>query len=148
MAPTHPSETGKRAAAGFTLTELLVVLAIVGLIFAAAPALIQAAMPGARSLAAARALANDLRTARGRAIAFGAATDIRFDTAHQTYRLEPGTRAFALPQGVRFALKTQADIIVFYPDGSSNGGAVTVGDGSNNHRLSVDWFTGRVEIDE
>jgi hypothetical protein len=25
---------------------------------------------------------------------------------------------------------------------------VTVGYGSNNHRLSVDWLTGRVEIDE
>ena len=64
MAPTRPFATGKAATgksatgeAGFTLTELLVVLAIIGLLIVAAPTLLNTALPGTQSLAAARALA-------------------------------------------------------------------------------------------
>src|ERR1700712_6082136 len=79
MAPIRPCAAGSAREAGFTLTELLVVLAIIGLLLAAVPVLVQSAMPGARSLAAARGLAQDLRIARGQAIASGSATVVRFD---------------------------------------------------------------------
>ena len=147
MAPTRPCATG--SAAGFTLVELLVVLAIIGLLIAAAPILMQSAMPGARSLAAARALAQELRQTRGQAIASGNATAIRFDTAQQIYLLEPGGRAHALPRTVRFSLPAQAATqIGFYPDGSSTGGTILVGDGALRHRVSVNWLTGRIAVDE
>ncbi|HEX4303131.1 MAG TPA: GspH/FimT family pseudopilin [Rhizomicrobium sp.] len=149
MAPTRPCAAGDAREAGFTLTELLVVLAIMGLIVAAVPALLKSALPGARSRAAAQALALDLRTLRGQAIASGSATAIRFDAAHQTYLLEPGDRKHALPNAVPFALpQATATQIGFYPDGSSNGGTVFVGDGGLRHRVSIDWLSGRVAVDD
>ncbi|MEI9886381.1 MAG: GspH/FimT family pseudopilin [Rhizomicrobium sp.] len=147
MAPIPPSRTGE---AGFTLTELLVVLAIIGLLVAAVPALLQSALPGARSLAAARALAGDLRAARGQAIAGGGATAIRFDAARQIYLSEPGDRRHVLPHAIRFSLQgaKPAVRIGFYPDGSSTGGVVLVGDAAQRHRVAIDWLSGRVSVDE
>jgi general secretion pathway protein H len=141
MAPTRPSRTGE---AGFTLTELLVVLAIIGLLVAAIPVLLQAALPGARSLAAARALANDLRVTRAEAIAGGAATAVRFDTSKQLYRLEPGDRARVLPNHVPFALSGTRSVVAFYPDGSADDARLLVG----GHRVTVEALTGRIAVDE
>ncbi len=56
---------------GFTLVELLVVLAIAGLLLAVTPPLISAAMPGVELKAAARRTAGALRLAREVAIASG-----------------------------------------------------------------------------
>ncbi|HWD28769.1 MAG TPA: GspH/FimT family pseudopilin [Rhizomicrobium sp.] len=145
MAPIHPSRTGE---AGFTLTELLVVLAIIGLLMVAVPVLVQSAMPGTRSLAAARALADDLRIARGEAIERGAATAIRFDTVKQVYRLEPGDRARVLPEHVPFALARGRTAVGFYPDGSADGAELFVGEGARRHHITVEALTGRVAIDE
>jgi general secretion pathway protein H len=145
MASIRPSRTGD---SGFTLTELLVVLAIIGLLAVAVPVLLQSAMPGARSLAATRALADDLRIARGEAIARGAATAIRFDAANQVYRLEPGGRARVLPNHVPFALARGRTAIGFYPDGSADGAELVIGDGGRKHHITVEALTGRIAIDE
>lgn len=152
MAPIRQLRIGRASTgeAGFTLIELLIVLAIIGLIVAAIPILLQAALPGTRSLAAARSLADDLRAARGAAVASGAATAVRFLPSKQVYLLEPGNRARRLPQNVPFgfAKPVNAAEIVFAPDGTSNGGTVLVGDRATRHRVRVDWLTGRVAVDE
>ncbi len=149
MAPTRPCAIGDAREAGFTLTELLVVLAIIGLIVAAIPVLLQTALPGARARAATQALAQDLRTLRGQAIAGGGATSIRFDAARQVYLLEPGDHKHKLPNAVPFSLpRAGASQIGFYADGSSTGGTVYVGDGALRHRISIDWLSGRVAVDD
>ena len=148
MARTHPYATGRRGEAGFTLTELLVVLAVVALIAAAAPVLVQSALPGARALSAARTLANDLRATRGRAIASGTPAVMQFDAALRTYQAEPSGAARELPTGIGFSTPLKLRRVTFYPDGSSSGGTVILTDGTNVHRLAVDRFTGRVAVDE
>jgi general secretion pathway protein H len=148
MAPIRPCATGRRGEAGFTLTELLVVLAIIGLLVAAIPVLLRSAIPGTQALAAARSLANDLRLARGLAIARGATISVTFDPARQVYAVAPGGDVHVLPNHIRFALAQRGTAIGFYPDGSSNGGAVFVGDGGTRHRVAADWLTGRISIDE
>jgi prepilin-type N-terminal cleavage/methylation domain-containing protein len=148
MAPTRPCATGS-AEAGFTLTELLVVLAIIGLLIVAAPALIKTALPGTQSLAAARALANDLRVARGLAVSRGETIRVAFDVDHQTYRAGSGA-PHGLPNNVRFGFASSEapHEIVFRPDGGANNVTVLVGDKPSQHRVHADWLTGRVAVDE
>jgi general secretion pathway protein H len=151
MAPIRPSETGNEA--GFTLTELLVVLAIIGLLIVATPILMQSALPGARSAAAARLLASDLRSVRAAAIARGLQTQLVFDASGRDYVSEPWHRVRTLPPGVLLGFgRTNSDgvsrSITFYPDGSSSGGRVLVGTGRSRHQVSTDWLTGRVAVDE
>ena len=150
MVRIRPSETGDAGIAGFTLTELLVVLATAGLLVTAAPILLQSVTPGVRSAAAARALAEDLRATRAAAIASGIPAEVVFQQERQRYVTGPGGRIHALPNGIDFTLQTGRDrsAIEFFPDGSSSGGAILVGDKAWRHRVSADWLTGRVTIDE
>ena len=148
MAPIRLFEAGDESEAGFTLTELLVVLAIIGLLITATPVLIQSVLPGMRSLAATRTLAGDLRTARGLAVSRGIATRLSFDPTRQTYVLEPGHTLDRLPDAVPFSVPPGQSVIEFHPDGSSNGGTVFVGEDAHRHRVATDWLNGRIVIDE
>jgi prepilin-type N-terminal cleavage/methylation domain-containing protein len=149
MAPIRRSRTGESREAGFTLTELLVVLAIIGLLIVAAPALLKTAMPGTQSLAATRALADELRMARGLAISRGTTLAVHFDDLHQSYRDADGAQ-HALPNHVGFAFPAAAAPrdAIFRSDGSSNGFAIFVGAPPARHRVTADWLTGRIAIDE
>jgi general secretion pathway protein H len=151
MAGIRPSRTGNSA--GFTLTELLVVLAIIGLLIVATPTLIQAGLPGARAAAEARALASNLRAMRAEAIAQGYATRVVFEPFGRAFTDEPGHSTHTLRGGVHVGFDERGAAnpgreIVFYPDGSSSGGAVFVGNQRFRHRVATDWLTGRVSVDE
>ena len=140
MAPIRRSATGE---AGYTLVELLVVVAIIGLLLAMTPALLRTAIPGQQTLSAARTLAMDLRAARNAALTQGIETRVSFDTERQSYLLQPGANARRLPYGVPFAAAKDGVEIDFFPDGSARGGIITVG---RRYRVSADWLTGRVSI--
>ena len=36
--------------------------------------------------------------------------------------------------------------IVFFPDGASTGGKVTLAAGGKSYQITIDWFTGRVRM--
>jgi general secretion pathway protein H len=147
--PIRPSKTGSPyREAGYTLVELLVVFAIMGLVIAAVPALINRAMPGLQSTSAARALAADLRTARSAAISHNRQLRFVFAPEQQTYSLAQQPR-HRLPYGVPFALPPRGgNEIDFFADGSSSGGVILVGGKGHQHRVVTDWLTGRVSVDE
>ena len=128
---------------GYTLMELLVVLAIMGFLSAAALPMLSAARPGFESQAAARAMAEDFGAARQEAVATGAETRIVF-TAHR-YATLPRGPARALPKAVAFRAPSEID---FFPDGSSSGGIVTVTSAQARHRIVAHWPSGRITIDE
>ncbi len=124
-----------RATEGYTLVELLVVLAIMGLIAAFAAPMLSASRPGLDSLAAARTIAARLASARQDAIA----GDVEKQVAIR------GGLAGAVPISFRGTLP---GVIAFYPDGSSSGGTVFVGNGHARHRVNVLWPTGRISVDD
>ncbi len=140
---------------GFTLVELLVVLALAAMLMAVTPPLISAALPGVELKAAARRTAASLRLAREQAIRSGQATVWQLNIASGDYHLEPGDgRSRRLPSGLELSLVTtereQIDDerggIRFFADGTSSGGRVVLARGERGFQVGVHWLTGRVLI--
>ena len=143
-----------RRRAGFTLLELLVVLAIASLLVALVPPLVSAAVPGTRIKVAARELAITLRDARNQAISHSTAVDMAFTFDPPLYRIQ-GEPDHTLPGGVRMTLledNTGATAIdesyklSFYPDGSSSGAKIRLGNDDVQYQVSVGWLMGRVVL--
>ncbi|KQT50847.1 hypothetical protein ASG43_06185 [Aureimonas sp. Leaf454] len=136
--------------AGFTLAEMLVVIAVVALA-AGAGALAMAGRGPARMVAsAADRVAAELRYVRLDAIRSGQPRSLIFDPAAKALVSE--TRPpFAIPDGLRLDLVTAREAgadgkaaILFLPDGRSSGGRVELAAGTAKGALVVDWLTGLV----
>jgi general secretion pathway protein H len=141
--------------AGFTLLELLVVLAVAALVAALiVPKL--ASRPGRLELASgARDVAVALRVARSRAVAQNQEASFVADTDERSFGSSGTESLRQLPRGVRLKLLTTSDqtagargSIRFYPDGSSSGGGVVVTDGALRYEVLVNWLDGGVSIHE
>ena len=141
----------QRTDAGFTLLELLVVLAIMALTVALAAASIRLSRGGPRLQPLAVILAADIRSARTEAITSNRPVGVNFDVKSHAYRIGAG-RAVALPRTIAFKLATSEEFrrptdvghLVFFPDGSSTGGQLTLSDPNLSITLMIDWLTGSV----
>ena len=144
------------AARGFTLIELLVVLTVIALIVTLATPMIQRAVPGVEIKTAAEGLRGELRLARSAAISTNRETWLLIDVETGVYRRSGAARARTVPPAIRLTLLTarreQIDAtrgrIRFFPDGTSTGGAVRLSREARAYEVAVDWFDGRVSIDE
>jgi len=139
---------------GFTLLELLVVMAIAAMLAALVRPMYAAAVPGARVKSDALNLAVSLRDARNRAIHGGRRIVVVFEPNAATYRIA-GDEALELSRGTRLpsaahdgdATREEDRFeLTFYADGSSSGASVALQNSSNGYRIDVDWLTGRVRI--
>lgn len=143
-------------ARGFTLIELLVVLTVIALIATLATPMIQRAVPGVEIKTAAEGLRTELRLARSAAIRDNRETWLLIDVETGAYRRSSTARVRTVPPAIRLTLLTarreQIDEtrgrIRFFPDGTSTGGAVRLRREARAYEVAVDWFDGRVSIDE
>jgi general secretion pathway protein H len=150
------SQTGNlKSAGGYTLVELLAVLAVISLLIAATPAIISAARSKAEADFAAYQLAHELRSARSSAIVNDADRVVVVDLKAKNYVVTPGGRPHPLPTTVILTFEGPQDTQIgdramfrFFPDGSSSGGRIRIASGAKLHVVVDHGLTGRISIDE
>jgi general secretion pathway protein H len=141
---------------GFSLLEVMVVLIIIAMAYTLLPKIAFSGVTGAELRSNVRAVATGLRLARDTAINRRRESALKLDLESREFTVGDQTRVHKLNDKLDVKLYTsQADLISekvgfirFYPDGSSNGGRVTVGAGGRNFEVDVDWLTGHVTINE
>ncbi len=138
---------------GFTLFELMVVLAIAGLLLAVTPIAYQRYRESSEYRDTVRTMTADLSAARQIAMASGRDVAFSVDLNQRRYGVE-GRPPRTLPQGLEVRV-TAADIefadrvarIRFYPGGNATGGSVEIVRASGTGvRLQADWLDGRVTL--
>jgi general secretion pathway protein H len=138
---------------GFTLIELLVCLAVLALVAAVVPPLLGRGRDSAALMEASRTVAAALRETRSEAIANGSAQSFSIDLATGAFRAGAGN-VRRLPAGIRLSLVTaanqrlgaQSGAILFFPDGSSTGGGLSLARDAKRLDVLVDWLTGGVRM--
>ena len=141
---------------GFSLLEVLVVIVIIGLSYALLPKMFYSGVSGAELRSNVRAVATGLRLARDAAINTRREAVLTLDLDQRSFTVQNDTRVHKLNEALDVKLYTsQADLITekvgairFYPDGSSNGGRVTMAAGERAFEVDVDWLTGHVTIND
>jgi general secretion pathway protein H len=139
---------------GFTLLEILIVLAIMAFATALVMPMFGSGVSTVELRNSARQLASGLRSARSEAIAQRRETFLLLDVAQRRFRAGSDPREYTLPRNLELKLFTAQNDLVddkigsirFFPDGGSNGGRITVGSGQRKYEVDVDWLTGRVAI--
>jgi general secretion pathway protein H len=135
--------------------ELLVVLAVLGLVLALAVPTLGRALPGLELRTDARAVAGALREARALAIARNREVTLIIDVQQRTLHLGDGA-GIKLDPRLGISLRTASSEaravgtggISFFPDGTSTGGRVTLALGERQRHVVVDWLTGTVSLIE
>ena len=141
---------------GFTLLEMVVVLAIIAVVMALSVPMFDTAFPGAQVKSAAHNLASGLRYTRDQAITTNRSTAFVINTQKRQYGMDGDLSFRKLPPELILSLKTAHSEVVddytgrirFFPDGSSTGGRITLADRGRIYSVMVDWILGRVRVDE
>ena len=139
---------------GFTLLEMLVVLAMLAMVYALIPPMITVGGSTTELKAGARQVAAGLRNARSQAIVSRGEATLTLDVEARSFLLSGDSKSRKLPQQAEIGVYTaQGEVtdastaaIRFYPDGSSTGGRVSLAMGERKYLIDVDWLTGQVEI--
>ena len=149
------SDVGRapRAAAGFTLIEMIVVLTILGLMMTLFVGNIRTVSPATHARAAAEAISGALRATRSEALMTNRSVAFSLDLVSRGYQWGQGPPHF-LPDDLSLSLLTSQDQLVseavgrirFDPDGGSSGGRVSIAGGNRVWWVGVDWLTGRVSM--
>lgn len=140
---------------GFTLVEILVVVAIIGIAVAAIAGAMGYSLTGQQMRGASRDLVAALRYTRGQAIVKREAQVLMLNVDDKSYRA--ASRApVRLPPKFDLAIETARQEMIsqgeggirFFPDGSSTGGNIELSRGDTVWRIDINWLTGEVSLRE
>ncbi|MAC35447.1 MAG: general secretion pathway protein GspH [Haliea sp.] len=142
---------GPRGSTGFSLLELMVALAIAGLILALAVPASTTLYDNIRYRQAVRDAVTLFASARHLALDTGRRQDVVVDPEARTLTLDG--RTHALPAGVGLTVHAARElsggregVIRFYPEGGASGGGIDIETrGGGGVKVVVDWLTGGVE---
>lgn len=140
-----------RRSAGFSLLEVLLVVALIALAGTLAVTVARGGLEGMRLRSSARTLAAELRFTRAQAIASGQVQRFEIDPASHRWRAA-GKHHGDVPKELAIAFIGAREVqpsagvgaIQFWPDGASSGGRVRLSKGRASWDVDVAWLTGRV----
>ena len=139
----------RRAAsnAGFTLVEMLVVLAIMAVTLAVSLPYVRGSSEAHILDATAQTLAARLRETQSAAMFDNAERTLSIDLKHKLI-LDP---VFVVPQGISLKIvtaekevTTELASIRFFADGGSTGGTIALSKGENTREIFINWLTGAI----
>ncbi len=139
---------------GFTLLELLVVLAIMTLILAIVPPMLGNVLASSHVKSATRELAAGLKYARSQAINRQEEMTLSLHVDGKYFLVGKKRKQLDVPNDTTMTLitarseqlSTKEGAIRFFPDGSSTGGQIKIKYASSEYIVDVNWLTGRVRI--
>lgn len=149
---------------GFTLVEMLVVLAIIIMLLGLSLPFTTGFGKGLRLKTAATAILGTLRVARSNAITYREKYVVMFDIENSQYWIEDLSgkifeRKSGLPSSIKFKVQGEGlsdpitfegDRVVFYPTGAIEGtsGSIIITDKEGNSKtISIIGSTGKISID-
>lgn len=139
---------------GFTLLELLVVLAIIGLLVAAVPGFLLRDNKAFDLDRATREMANGLREVRQAALLANREQLFGIDVERRQFLPGVGATPVQLQRNVQLRFVTARQELLgdnigqirFFPDGSSTGGRVVLMSDDLQNLIDVDWLTGLISV--
>lgn len=141
---------------GFTLIEMVAVLALIGIIATAMTFSLVRGLTSTKVMAASRDLAAAMRYTRGQSILKREERALEIDVENKTYTA-PGRAPVQFPENMSIRLRTirseltseeTSGRIRFFPDGSSTGGWVRLSSGPREWLVNVAWLTGEISLEE
>lgn len=139
---------------GFSLIELLLVLAIISAIVALVAPRLSGTLDSLQLKRVSRDMAASLRTTRSQAISKG--QDMKWLLNLEQHYYQYGSTQKVVPYSeeldVTLTTASKEQIsdslasIRFFPDGSATGGEILLSQDKQHYSIQIDWLTGRIKI--
>ncbi len=156
MAQAVHLNSPKKTQQGFTLLELIIVLVVSVLGFAAVGSNISSGNQSTRLQAAARDMASALRYAHGQALVTRQPVSVSVNLDENSYRISNKDKVYFMDEQIEISVVVAEEemqegkeaSIRFFADGSATGGRITLEWGKQLRRIDVNWITGAVAISD
>jgi general secretion pathway protein H len=139
----------KRSEDGFTLAEMLVVLAVLAIVLAFSLPMVPGSGTQQKLQATAREITSLMSSARSKAIKTGNPTDVVFDRDKKTWATADNGRVVHVGGNIGVEAVTAAHLISgqfiryrFFPDGGSSGGEVQLSAQDAKATFQLNWLNG------
>jgi general secretion pathway protein H len=141
---------------GFSLIEILIVLVIAVIIMGVVGPKISSGISSVKFKSITKEVVSGLRYARMKSITENRKIEFIVNLEQHFYRIDDENKNHPIPEDIEITLVTastqvigeEQGAIIYFPDGSSSGGRVTLETEQQKHLIDVNWLTGMVEVSE
>lgn len=138
---------------GFSLLEIIVVVALIALVMSFAAYTLNKQLPGQQLRSSAKELAAELRFTKSQAMMTGQSQTFEINAKTREWK-GPKNHSGLLPKSLEIIATTAkreqsiSDIaaIKFFPEGASTGGRIVLQHGTAKWQVDVKWLTGEVKV--